>query len=204
MTSSGLKVVGLRFLTWGPINLSFGAGEIVGLSGPSGAGKSLLLRAIADLVESTGRVVWGGLDRETLAAPEWRRLLGLLPANPVWWYDRVGDHFLGNRSHDLDTLNLADDVMTWEVSRLSSGERQRLGILRMLNRSPECLLLDEPTANLDPDARDRVVALLRDYVNDRSAARSALIVSHDLGVLEELCVARYEMLEHQLRPVSLR
>ena len=202
MTRSGLNVAGLRFLDWGPIDLSFDAGEIVGLSGASGSGKSLLLRAIADLVESTGQVAWGGLDRESLAGPAWRRLVGLLPANPVWWYDQVGGHFHEDISQHLDPLKLAGDVMAWEVNRLSSGERQRLGILRMLSRSPECLLLDEPTANLDPDGRDRVVSLLRDYVTDRSVPRGALIVSHDPELLEELCVARYEMVEHRLNPVS--
>ena len=74
-------------------SLSLSAGECIAVQGPSGAGKTLLLRAIADLDPNEGQVCLNGRDRSTIAGPEWRRLVGYLPAEPGWWADTVGEHF---------------------------------------------------------------------------------------------------------------
>ena len=77
----------------GPLSFEVAEGECVALMGASGAGKSLLLRAIVDLDPSKGTVTFGGLDRCSVAASDWRKLVALVPAESGWWSDRVGDHF---------------------------------------------------------------------------------------------------------------
>lgn len=161
----------------GPLSLAVDAGECMCLAGPSGAGKTRLLRAIADLDPHDGEVFFEGRPSQRFPAPQWRRQVALLPAESHWWGDRVGEHFPPGDVPGLQVLNFGADVLNWPVSRLSSGERQRLALLRMLALTPRVLLLDEPTANLDPANIGRVEDLLTDYRRERGAA--LLWVSHD-------------------------
>ena len=176
-----------------PVDLTIVAGGLVFVSGPSGAGKSLLLRAVADLDPNDGDAFVGELARSALSAPEWRRRVGLLPAESGWWDETVGAHFPAsgqqtvgdpadseNQSDPIDLLRQLGfdaDVLGWTVSRLSTGERQRLALARLLANVPEALLLDEATANLDPSNRERVEAVVDDYRQRHAAA--VLWVSHD-------------------------
>lgn len=168
-----------------PIDLVIEAGGLVFLSGPSGAGKSLLLRAIADLDPHAGEAWVDDSARSSLSAADWRTRVGLLPAEPHWWAERVGEHFHLPWRPDasmpdvarLAALGFEPDVMEWLVARLSTGERQRLALARMLAVDPEVLLLDEPTANLDPTNRTRVEELIDRYRVERAAA--TFWVSHD-------------------------
>jgi ABC-type iron transport system FetAB ATPase subunit len=172
-----LTLKGFRCRGLGPIRLEVAAGECLALSGPSGSGKSLLLRAIADLDPHEGGLYLDGTSYRELSGPEWRRRLGLLPAESHWWEDRVGAHFAQPDAHLLELLGFGPECLDWQVSRLSSGERQRLGLARLLAQSPRVLLLDEPTANLDaPNAR-RVETCVDDYRRSHQAA--VLWVSHD-------------------------
>lgn len=161
---------------FGPISFCLSAGEVVVLSGPSGAGKSLILRGIADLDPATGSVFLEGSARERFPASEWRTLVGMLPSESGWWAKRVEDHFSGRDNAWFGLLGLDSDALSWTVARLSSGERQRLALLRLLANGPKVLLLDEPTANLDPDATLAVEGLVKRYVKERSAC--AIWVSH--------------------------
>ena len=77
----------------------------------------------------------------------------------------------------LQNLGFGPDVLDWMISRLSTGERQRLSLARMLAKHPRALLLDEATANLDPPNRTLVEALIEDYRTGRDAP--VLWVSHD-------------------------
>ncbi len=169
-----------------PIELEIGAGELVFISGPSGAGKSLLLRAIADLDPSQGEVLIDAQPRSLIPAPDWRLRVGLLPAETGWWADRVGAHFVqGDHQRGEDTplsallarLGFQSDVLDWDVQRLSTGERQRLALARLLINGPEVLLLDEATANLDPSNRAQAEQVIDDYRHQRRAA--VLWASHD-------------------------
>ena len=161
----------------GPVSLDLSAGECVCLSGPSGAGKTLLLRAIADLDPHSGLVWLDGVECQHLRAHEWRRRVALLPAESHWWYPTVGEHFLHADVAPVELLGFEREVMAWQVSRLSSGERQRLALLRMLTHQPQVLLLDEVSANLDQENVQRVETLIADYRAEHSAA--VLWVSHD-------------------------
>src|SRR5712675_528466 len=80
-----LQVRDLRTSILKPASFSLSAGEALAVRGPSGAGKTLLLRAVADLDPNEGLVTLDGLDRSTIAGPEWRRLVGYVPAEPGWW-----------------------------------------------------------------------------------------------------------------------
>lgn len=161
----------------GPIDLTVAAGECVCLSGPSGAGKTRLLRAIADLDPHTGVVSLDGVAAARMAPPEWRRSVALLPADSRWWDERVADHFPRGIQLDLEPVGLPQAALHWNIERLSSGERQRLALLRVLANQPRVLLLDEPTANLDAQNSERIETLIAAY---RSACSAAVIwVSHD-------------------------
>jgi putative ABC transport system ATP-binding protein len=183
---TALRIQTLQSHLLQPVELRIDAGELLFLSGPSGSGKSLLLRAIADLDPNTGEVFCGDVARSSLPARAWRRRVGLLPAESGWWEDLVGAHFpdgaaAGASQADLEPLlarlGFAPDVLGWTVTRLSTGERQRLALARLLAHRPEVLLLDEATANLDPENRTRVEGVVADYRVDRAAA--VLWVSHD-------------------------
>lgn len=161
-----------------PVNLEISAGEIVAIMGPSGAGKSLLLRAISDLDPNTGMVMLGGRAREAMPAPTWRKEVGYLPAEPGWWAETVGEHFQNwpSQQDSLTTLGMPGDCGDWPISRLSTGERQRLGLVRLLEGAPQVLLLDEPTSGLDADTVESTERLIRDYIGTQ---RCCLWVTHD-------------------------
>ncbi len=88
-----LQVRDLQTSILKPASFSLSAGEALAVRGPSGAGKTLLLRAVADLDPNEGLVTLDGRDRSIFAGPEWRRLVGYVPAEPGWWADTVGEHF---------------------------------------------------------------------------------------------------------------
>ena len=173
-----LDVVGLRVDGVGPIDFRLAAGECLVLSGPSGAGKSRLLRAIADLDVHEGKVSRQGIEARDLKPSDWRRRVGMLAADSQWWRDRVEEHFPAPPSEQqLRALDLASGLLGTLVARLSSGERQRLALLRLLANRPRVLLLDEPTANLDQDNVARVEKLVATYMANEDAG--VLWVSHD-------------------------
>ena len=138
--------------------------------------RTRVLGPIALALEAGG--VWlDGAARSGMEPPAWRRRVGLLPAESHWWADRVGEHFTDAPDALVAALGFGPEVLDWSVSRLSTGERQRLALARMLSAAPTALLLDEATANLDPPNRDRVEALVNQYQREHTAA--VLWVSHD-------------------------
>jgi UDP-glucose/iron transport system ATP-binding protein len=172
-------VVNLTAPRLGPLSLTLGVGECAALYGPSGAGKTLLLRALADLDPHRGHVYLDEVECSGVSPERWRTAVGMLPAESAWWYDGVGQHFPRGSSPWLGALGFEDDVLGWEVRRLSTGERARLSLARLLDNRPRVLLLDEPTASLDPSGVRRVEALLLSYRIEHDAA--VLWVSHDPG-----------------------
>jgi phosphate-transporting ATPase len=164
----------------GPVSFRVEAGECLAVRGPSGAGKTLLLRAIADLDPNHGQVRLGVDARDAMPAPEWRRRVAYVPAEPGWWADLARDHFPDPTSVQplLAQLGLADQLLDREVAQLSTGERLRLALARALLAKPDCLMLDEPTGALDPEATARVEAVIA----ERLAEGVAVIwVTHDEG-----------------------
>jgi UDP-glucose/iron transport system ATP-binding protein len=177
---SGLRIENLHYREHGPIDLAIAPAECVSLTGPSGAGKTLLLRAVADLDPHQGRVFLDGTECADVPAPGWRRRVALLPSESQWWDDTVGPHFPEVDEVWLGMVGFARDVMGWSIARLSSGERQRLALVRALANRPEALLLDEPTANLDAANVGRVETVVAEY--RRRAQAAVFWVCHDASL----------------------
>src|SRR4051812_32703727 len=157
-----LQVRDLQTAILKPASFALSMGECIAIRGPSGAGKTLLLRAIADLDPNAGTVILVDRDRSTIPGPEWRRLVGYVPAEPGWWAETVGKHFVDRAAAAvfLNNLGFPDETESWSISRLSTGERLRLALVRALIMRPKVLLLDEPTASLDAASVAAVEALI--------------------------------------------
>ena len=163
----------------GALSFEVPAGGVLAVSGPSGSGKTRLLRALADLDPHRGSVRWGDRSCAAVPAPEWRRRVGLLPAEPRFWRPVAGDHFPDDGDSlagELAGLRLDPAVRNADPALLSTGERSRLALLRLLLNGPEVLLLDEPTANLDQDNRALVIGRIDRYRSEREAP--VIWVSH--------------------------
>lgn len=186
----------LSYSHCGPIDLLVSDGACVGIYGESGCGKSLMLRAIADLDEHQGRVLLDQLPAEQVDAPHWRQQVALLSAESQWWFDSVGEHFQRLDEQAAGLLGFRSEVADWQVSRLSSGEKQRLALLRLLQHEPRVLLLDEPTANLDRDNTRMVENMVSEYIHRHKAC--ALWVSHDVQQLERVCDEIYQLRQGRL------
>lgn len=195
-----LRIERLATKLIGPISFDIAAGECLALMGPSGVGKSLLLRAIVDLDASTGNVMVGARARDDMPASEWRKLVALVPAESGWWADRVGEHFpaKSDATELIGKLGLAG-AFEWDVSRLSTGERQRLALARALCRRPEALLLDEPTASLDDYATGLVEDLIRECCEEGMAL---LLVTHDSRQAERMAKRLLRMSDGKIDQLS--
>jgi len=182
---SALSFKGLKTHSFGPMDLDIPAGQCVCLSGASGSGKSLTLRALADLDPHEGEVALNGDKAADISGPVWRRQVGLLPAESRWWCDTVGEHFKEIDEALLAKVGFNHDVMQWQINRLSTGERQRLALLRLLANQPRALLLDEPTASLDRENILRIESLIAEYRQKHDIA--VLWVSHDAEQINRVC-----------------
>lgn len=196
-----LSVVGLQTPVVSATDLRLDAGECLAVEGASGSGKSRLLRAIADLDPNRGEVRLDGRLRSAMPAPRWRRLVTYVWPDAGWWTDRVGDHFSDERAAAewLPRLGLPDGALDWPVARASTGERQRLALVRALVQHPRVLLLDEPTGALDPDATARVEAVLRDLL---AAGTGIILVTHDAGQARRLAHRRMRVEGGMVREVG--
>ncbi len=154
------------------------AGECLALRGPSGAGKSLLLRALVDLDPNEGQVSLDGVERRSMSAAHWRQQLAYLPAESGWWASEVADHMRDQEAARqlLPAVKLPSEALGWQVNRLSTGERQRLALVRALILDPQMVLLDEPTAALDPEAEAAVEDLLKGLL---AKGKGLLLVTHN-------------------------
>ena len=191
-----LKVENLKTEFIGPATFEIEAGQCIALMGPSGSGKSLLLRAIADLDVNQGSVVYNRQARNEMPAHLWRRILALVPAESGWWADRVGDHF----PDDAAVAEQIGDVglpgaLDWQVSRLSTGERQRLAIVRAVCRDPQAIMLDEPTSSLDDEATRMIENLIQRICRD---GKLVLLVTHDAHQASRLASRTLAMCDGQL------
>lgn len=194
--SGGLRVESLRCFHLGPFSFQVTAGDCVGLVGPSGSGKSLLLRSVADLDRHEGRVLLDGNECATIPAPEWRRRVGLLPARSSWWKATVGDHFTDVDAIPLRPLGLAASLLDVRPAQLSSGESQRFALARLLERRPAVLLLDEPTAHLDPDTTRAVERVVAEYRHRERAP--VLWVAHDEAQLRRVATRQLRIVDGAL------
>ncbi len=197
---NGLQAKKIQAAGLGPLSIEIEQGCCVGLSGPSGSGKTRLLRCLADLDIHEGMVLLNGTSRETYSPSQWRSKVGLLLAESFWWSENVLDHFPNRQAPVLEGLNLSPTVLEQPVRQLSSGQRQRLALLRLLANQPEVLLLDEPTANLDHDNIERVETLVANYRQQHTCC--VLWVSHDRKQLDRVSDKQLSMINGRLESIG--
>jgi len=178
------------------VNISLKEGEHVALVGPNGAGKSTLLHLMSGLcLPSKGRIEIGGMELTKKDAAKVRQKVGLLFQDPddqifmptVWEDVSFGPINMGLPEKEIrervgKAMAMAgiSDFAERVPHRLSIGEKKRVAIAGVLAMSPPTLLLDEPTANLDPQGR-------RDLVNILSSIpQGYILATHDLSVAFEL------------------
>jgi ABC-type iron transport system FetAB ATPase subunit len=178
-TAARLRTAGLGNRLVRPFDIAIAAGECIAVTGASGSGKSLLLRLIADLDEGDGEVFLDGVARSTVQAPAWRRQVAYAAAESGWWNEAVAPHFpdLAAARVMAPAFDLRPELFDGTVLRLSTGEKQRLALLRSLLGNPKVLLLDEPTGALDAGSRTLVEAALRDHL---ARGCAMVLVTHDL------------------------
>jgi cell division transport system ATP-binding protein len=191
------------------VSLNIAKGELVYLAGPSGAGKSTLMKMVAAIERPTsGRVIVNGQDVGRIkkaGIPFLRRNLGLIFQNQRLLNDR---HILANvmlplivtGAHKaqaeqraraaLDKVGLEGRALALPLE-LSGGEQQRVAIARAIVNRPQIILADEPTANLDRAAADKVIDALHAF---HSVGVTCVISTHDEQILDS--AARVIRLEH--------
>ncbi|MGE5415871.1 MAG: ATP-binding cassette domain-containing protein [Acidobacteriota bacterium] len=170
------------------------AGGILALKGPSGAGKSTVLRMLARLIApESGEMYLKGQPWLSLPPGTWRRRVQYLSQKPVMFGGTVEDNLrmpFGLASIKdqngyspkhaetlMETLDLPLELLSQKAQTLSGGEASRIALIRALLVDPEILLLDEPTAYLDENSRQKVLQLIGEWVKE-GLDRGVIIVSH--------------------------
>jgi ABC-type iron transport system FetAB ATPase subunit len=190
-----LKVQQLTIKTGNTFDFQASDEEITFVTGPSGSGKTLLLRAIADLDEHKGEVYFNDSASSSMSATTWRTKVSLLLSDSAWWYPNVLDHFIpvADRNNEaqltvlidwIEQVKLPKSCLKRAVADLSTGELNRLALLRALFRNPEVLLLDEPTANLDDQTTLAVESFLLKQIAKRKLV--TIWVSHSKEQVQRL------------------
>jgi thiol reductant ABC exporter CydD subunit len=167
--------------------LSVEPGEVVAVTGPSGCGKSTLLNALLGFVPvESGRITLGGVDLADADPDAWRRRIAWVPQRPYLFPGTVAANIALRRPGSVERA-AADAGLDLPLSTvvggggagLSAGQRQRVALARALLSDAPVLLLDEPTANLDPDTEAGIIATLRRLV----PGRTVLLVAHRPALL---------------------
>lgn len=195
-----LRLRGLYSERLAPVSLDLAAGECAAVVGASGSGKSLLLRQIADLDPGHGEAELDGRRRSAMRGFEWRRLVVYCQAEAGWWDDHVSAHFADRAGATaiMGRLGLVESKLDALVHELSTGERQRMGLVRALMQNPRVLLLDEPTAALDQEATALVEAELSRVL---AAGAGILLVTHSAEQAERLARRRWRMAQGHMEPL---
>ncbi|CAB3656960.1 putative iron export ATP-binding protein FetA [Achromobacter animicus] len=195
-----LRLRGLYSERLAPVSLDLAAGECAAVVGASGSGKSLLLRQIADLDPGHGEAELDGRRRSAMRGFEWRRLVMYCQAEAGWWDDHVSAHFADRAGATaiMGRLGLVESKLDALVHELSTGERQRMGLVRALMQNPRVLLLDEPTAALDQEATALVEAELSRVL---AAGAGILLVTHSAEQAERLARRRWRMAQGHMEPL---
>jgi len=179
-----LSVKNLSIYHLNDINIDISSLNTIGISGDSGSGKSILLHAIADITPHDGTLSLDGVLATEMKPNEWRKQVGLLTTNSHWWAHKVSDHFESEDDDYFVALGMDYNLYHTDISRCSTGELQRLALIRLLANKPKVLLLDEPTANLDESNRFRVEELIQQYQKQNNVP--VIWVSHDTAQLDRI------------------
>jgi ABC-2 type transport system ATP-binding protein len=198
------------------VTMRIGPG-VLGLLGPNGAGKSSLMRILATVTRPTaGRVSWN--DNDVVVHPDGlRRVLGYLPQDFGVYPHLTAPELLSylaavkglsarsaRRRIDelLEMVNLTE-ARKRPLGKYSGGMRQRVGIAQALLNDPRVLIVDEPTAGLDPEERIRIRGVLGDLAADRVVILSTHIVSDVEAVAEDIAILAQGQLRRRGTPEDL-
>ncbi|MCM1321049.1 MAG: ABC transporter ATP-binding protein [Bacteroides sp.] len=176
------------------ITFSIKTGEIVGLLGPNGAGKTTTMRMITGFLEMSSGTI--KIDGQNIAADEKnaKRKIGYMPESAPLYGDMIVEDYLRYVA-EMQNVNGAEkvpllckecglaEVMHKNISDLSRGYRQRVGLAHALMNDPEILILDEPTGGLDPNQ----IIEVRNLIKEIGKTRTVIISTHILGEVEMLC-----------------
>lgn len=203
------KQYGAKDVALNNVSLTIGQGEIMGLIGPSGAGKSTLIRCINRLVEpSGGKILLDNVDLASLSSGDLRRarrrigmicqeyalverltvmenvLSGRLGYVPFWrsYLRKFPADDVRNAYALLDRVGLLAHADK-RADALSGGQRQRVGIARALAQEPDLLLVDEPTASLDPKTSRQIMRLITEICVERGLP--AIVNIHDVPLAKQ-------------------
>ena len=190
------------------VSFTVDRGEIVGFLGPNGAGKTTTMRLIAGLTAATtGRVTVAGYDMATENVEAARRI-GYMPERPPLYdtldvsaYLRFVAKVKGVRraalSSEMERVTAAchlEAVVRQEICKLSKGYRQRLGLAQALLGTPEVLLLDEPTAGLDPAQIQETREVIRDFGRNHAVLLSTHILAEATLICQRVAIIHHGQL----------
>ena len=179
------------------VSFQIGAGEVVGFLGPNGAGKTTTMRIVTSFIPATsGTVRVGGHDvlEDSIEA---RRQIGYLPETPPLYSDLTVESYLsfvakikgvpggarrGRIDYAVESCGLTG-VRRRVIDTLSKGYRQRVGIAQALVHDPKVLILDEPTAGLDPNQ----IIDIRNLIGSLAGERTIVLSTHILPEVAQLC-----------------
>ncbi|HET7212306.1 MAG TPA: ATP-binding cassette domain-containing protein [Terriglobia bacterium] len=172
-------------------------GEILGFLGPNGAGKTTTMRIITGFLSaSAGRVRVAGID--VAASPlDAKRHIGYLPENPPVYTDMTVNEYLAfvgrikgvargdlkKRIGEVSEKCSVADVQDRQIGRLSKGYRQRVGLAQALIHNPDILILDEPTAGLDP----KQIIETRQLIKNLAGQHTVILSTHILPEVSKTC-----------------
>ncbi|MBF0216861.1 MAG: metal ABC transporter ATP-binding protein [Candidatus Omnitrophica bacterium] len=177
------------------------AGDYIGIVGPNGSGKTTLIKALLGLVPFTGKVFFNG---KAFSEFTHNRHVGYLPQKMSFYDPRFpavareivasGAYcckkfpkrlFASDHSRAMEAMEMLGiaELAGRPIGKLSGGEQQRVLLARSLVHSPEVLILDEPTAALDPSSRETFYKTVRDL--NREKGVTVLLVSHDAATIGE-------------------
>jgi ABC-2 type transport system ATP-binding protein len=178
---------------------------VYGLLGPNGAGKTTMIRILADILQpSKGQVFINGQDKNT-CGDEYRTKIGYLPQDMSFYPDFSGWDYLQyiaalkgipEREAKMRIIDLTNSVgLTNDLRRrcihYSGGMKRRLGIAQALLNDPHILILDEPTAGLDPQERIKFRNIISAFSKDRIVLLSTHIVSDVDSIAKEIMMMEY-------------
>jgi ABC-2 type transport system ATP-binding protein len=178
------------------VSFDIGEGEIVGFLGPNGAGKSTTMKILAGtLAPDSGSVLMFGKDFSQFPI-ECKRKIGYLPEdNPLYGTMYVREYLEYAAAFYLpkgDIRNAVDEMVETcglqkeyhkKIETLSKGNRQRVGLAQALIHKPDFLILDEPTAGLDPNQQEEILQAIQSY----SAGKQILLSTHSLQEAQKIC-----------------
>jgi len=187
------------FVALNGVSFELVEGEVVGILGPNGAGKTTLLRLLVSFLEPTsGKVTVNNLDiSQPLLQQKIKSKIGYLPENAPLYEDMIvseyltfvgkmqgisSDDFYEKLSGVIEKCGLQEKKNA-EISTLSKGYRQRVGIAQALIHNPDIIILDEPTTGLDPKQRIEI----RDLIKEIGKSKTVILSSHVLSEVKATC-----------------